>query len=180
MLSFLNRSVEDGFQATSRAKKAVACLLYVSRQPIAYVEKTLGRFGGGGFFGMAGPVRAVSSRTCDLLPTAARVAEILNPGFDLSGRLSKLLIRLELGIPADSVELATGAGRTLTRGDYLALLDGGLSTVSQIEESSDELILSHVGGSRPKLRAIRGACLAANRQTVSEDSKSPMLEPYQP
>jgi hypothetical protein len=56
--------------------------------------------------GAAGPIRAVAARTCDLMPVAARVAEILNPTLDLRDRVRRLAIRLTHGVPAAVVELA--------------------------------------------------------------------------
>src|SRR5690349_2378062 len=78
------------------------------------------------FDGVAGPLRSVASRTCDLLLAVTRVAELLHPGLDLSERCSRLLTRLEVGVPAAAVPLAAQAGTRLTRGDYLSLLRAGL------------------------------------------------------
>ena len=45
-------------------------------------------------WGSSGPIRGVAARTSDLLPAAARVAEILHPSLDLSERAGRLVLRL--------------------------------------------------------------------------------------
>ena len=79
LLQSLRRAVSDDYTPTMRAKKAVACLLFVSGKPMHEIEANLTQFGGA-FGGAAGPVRSVAARTSDLLPVAARVAE--NSGSD--------------------------------------------------------------------------------------------------
>jgi hypothetical protein len=37
---------------------------------------------------------------------AARIAELLHPGIDLSERVGRFVLRLELGIPSEAVDLA--------------------------------------------------------------------------
>jgi hypothetical protein len=68
-----------------RAKKAVACLLWISGTPMSEIEEVLTRFGGR-FDGAAGPMRSVRSRTADVLPTVAMVAQLLHSGLDLTQR----------------------------------------------------------------------------------------------
>jgi helicase len=113
----LRRYVPDEHTGTMRAKKAAACLFWISPTPMAEIERALTQHGGA-YDGAAGPVRAVSSRTCDLLPAVARVATFLHPGLDLTDRVSRLLVRLELGVPAPAVALARSAGTKLGRPDY--------------------------------------------------------------
>lgn len=108
LLSVLRQRVADTHQATMRAKRAAACLLFVSGQPMTEIETILGQFGGA-FGGAAGPIRSASSRTCDLLPTAARIAEILHPELDLAERVNRLAIRLTYGVPSAAVNLAENA-----------------------------------------------------------------------
>lgn len=75
LISALGQFVADGFHSTLRAQKAVACLLFVSRLTMTDIERVVAQFGGA-FGGAEGPVRAVVAWTCDLLPTAARVAAL--------------------------------------------------------------------------------------------------------
>lgn len=162
VLAALHRNVTSQHQGTLRAKKAVACLLWVSGRPMDEVERVLTQFGGA-FDGAAGPVRAVSARTCDLLSAAARVAGILHPSLRLEDRLRRLLVRLDVGVPAVAVELASNAGDALGRGDYQRLVQAGLVSIGAIEVAPDESLLPCVGMSREKVQALRAAVGAARR-----------------
>ena len=64
LLHSLRRAVTDDHTSTMRAKKAVACLLFVSGKPMTEIEANLTQFGGA-FGGAAGPVRSVAARTSD-------------------------------------------------------------------------------------------------------------------
>ncbi|MHC5718589.1 MAG: hypothetical protein ACYTX0_42590, partial [Nostoc sp.] len=71
LLNALERGVTTQDQSTLRAKKAVACLLFVTHRPTAEIESILTQFGGAPG-GAAGAIRDVAERTCDLLPTVAQ------------------------------------------------------------------------------------------------------------
>ncbi|MBU6299498.1 MAG: DEAD/DEAH box helicase, partial [Alphaproteobacteria bacterium] len=74
----LGRSARESYDQALRAKKAAACLLFISGREMSEIEQILTQHGGA-FDGAAGPIRGVASRTCDLMPTAARIAELLHP-----------------------------------------------------------------------------------------------------
>src|SRR5207247_10742356 len=57
VINQLRRGTTEQSQDTLRAKKAVACLFYVSGQPMSEIERVLTQFGGA-FGGAAGPIRA--------------------------------------------------------------------------------------------------------------------------
>jgi hypothetical protein len=82
---------------------AVSCMLWITEWSLAEIEATLTQFGGR-FDGAAGAVRSVAARTCDLLPTVVRVAELLHPTLDLSERYERLRTRLEIGVPSVTVD----------------------------------------------------------------------------
>jgi helicase len=155
-VSALKRRVNDQHQGTLRAKKAVACLLWMSEWPLTEVERVLTQFGGT-LDGAAGDIRAVSTRSVDLLPTVIRVAELLHSGLDLSGHLSRLLTRLEVGVPGSAVDLAAIAGSRLRRDDYQRLIKAGLCSINAIEVSSDEELLACLRDNQQKLDEIRRA-----------------------
>ncbi len=148
--SAMQRSVQEETQPTLRAKKAVASLLWVTDKPLNDIENVMTQFGGK-FNGAAGQIRGVATRTCDVLPTVARIVEMLYPNIDLSNRTSRLLVRLELGIPGSLVDLAFRVGRIFTRGDYLNLLKTGISTVEQFEKTGKEELLNCLGNDEEKL-----------------------------
>ena len=97
-------SVADAHQATVRAKKAVACLLFVSG--------TTDERGRSGPYSIrrrlrcaAGPARSVAARTCDRW-AQRRGFRIWHPELDLGERVRRLAIRLTLGVPASAVHSA--------------------------------------------------------------------------
>ncbi len=165
-------------QATLRAKKTVASLLWITDLPMAQIEKVLTQFGGG-LDGAAGPVRNVSARTCDLLPTVTRVAELLHPGLDLAERRSRLLTRLEVGVPAAAADLAAQIGSRLTRGDYRRLITNGLCSIEAIEQSSDEELLACLNNSDTKFAEVRRAVNEYRRQEKEYESATPILPQYE-
>ncbi|KKX47290.1 hypothetical protein L950_0227330 [Sphingobacterium sp. IITKGP-BTPF85] len=90
----------------------------------------------------AGAIRSVVSRVCDILPTVSAIAEILHPEVNFGERVSKLLLRLELGIPSSIVELAEILGRTLNRGEYLELLKIGIINKDRFINADKQVLLS--------------------------------------
>lgn len=178
VLSALSRWTRDEHQKTLRAKKGVACLLYITDRAMSEIERILTQFGGA-FGGAAGPIRNVASRTCDLLPTVFRVSEILHPGLDLSERLSRLLTRLEIGLPGAAVELAAQARTQLSRADYLQLHRSSLFKIDALETASDEKILAFLGEDKRKLGVVREAVRAHRTQEAEQDIITPILEPYE-
>ena len=178
LLVCLTRSVSEPQQSTLRAKKAVACLLFVSGRAMSEIEAVLTQFGGA-LDGAAGPIRAVAARTCDLLPTAARVAEILHPDLDLGDRIGRLAIRLTLGIPAAIVDLARYAGADLLRGDYRRLAAAGLCEPAAIAAAPENRLLGCIDNNVRKLAVLRGAAEALMKQASQEAVITvPILEPY--
>jgi hypothetical protein len=144
--------VRDRFTATLRAKRATACLMWMSTQPRTTIERAVIQFGGART--AAGPIQAVASRTCDVLPVVARTAEILHPGTDLSEQTAALLVCLEIGLPKELAPLALAAGRALNRGEYLQLLAAGIRTPEGVRDADDQS-LEQVLGSSMRVRQLR-------------------------
>lgn len=180
VLNALQRGTTEDHQATLRAKKAVACLLFVSGRAMSEIERVLTQFGGA-FGGAAGPIRAVAARTCDLMPVAARVAEILHPTLDLGDRVRRLAIRLTYGVPSAAVDLAQFAGADLLRGDYCRLAAAQLCEPEQIDAATDDQILACVDKDRRKLALVRDAAKrVAKRRAEAVAPSAPILEVYVP
>jgi helicase len=179
VLAGMSRNSNDVHQATLRAKRSAACLLWVGGVPISKMEDILTQFGGA-LNGAAGPIRAVKSRTCDLLPTVAKIAEVLNSGLALEERIQRLLVRLEIGIPSASVEIASLVGDALSRADYLGLAEMRLCQVEAIDGASDEQILTCLSGDKDKLQAVRAASVEAKRARKQPTFAPPILAPYEP
>ncbi|MBL8792391.1 MAG: DEAD/DEAH box helicase [Planctomycetia bacterium] len=155
----LRRYVADEHTGTMRAKKAAACLFWISMMPMADIERALTQHGGKND-GAAGPVRAVASRTRDLLPAVGRVAAFLHPETALADRVARLLVRLELGVAGDAVAIARHTGVRLTRGDYQDLVKAGLTTAAAIDAAGEEVLLACVGGDQDKASLVREASAA--------------------
>jgi helicase len=156
ILAHLGRNITQRAQDTVRAKKAVACLYYISGMGMEQIESAMGRFGGA-FDGAAGPIRNVASRTCDVLPMIARAAEVLHAGIDLQKRTERLLFRLDHGVQGPAVDLARHAGRALDRGDYKRLCEAGMTTREALARADDGVLLALLGNDRQKLSAVRDA-----------------------
>jgi len=150
---------------TLRAKKATACLLWMSTHPRADLEREMVKHGGPRT--AAGPIQQVASRTCDLLPTVRAVAEILHPGLDLSEPLVRLLVCLEIGLPLELASLATAAGRRLTRAEYLAFHRLGYATPEALFTADDQ-VLKDVVGSDVRTSELRRALRAYADQVEAQ------------
>ena len=179
VMAALNWDTRDEVASTLRAKKAVAALLFIAGKPMDFIETSMLQFGGGGD-GAAGAVRNVTSRTCDMIPAAARVAELVVPGVDIAGRIERLLVRLTHGIPGATVDIARECGASLSRGDYLALAEAHLTEPERVVSAPDVSLLSCLGDDRDKLIEIRrGAEAAVARRAAAAIVPSPILEPYE-
>lgn len=156
ILGSLQRNITAPGQETVRAKKAAACLYYVSGMGMEEIERAMSQFGGA-FDGSSGPIRSVTSRTCDVLPMIGRVAELLHAGLELEQRVAKLVLRLDLGIQGPVVDLARYAERNLDRADYRRLCDARMTERDALVAAEDNALLPLVGSDRRKLVALRDA-----------------------
>lgn len=168
--------VREPHEQGARAKRAVAALAYIGGQDMTAIEEMLQKHGG--FGGSAGPIRGISARTCDVIGTAARIAEILHPGLDLSDRIDRLRIRLNLGIPGQATDLGREAGQELARGNYLALVRAGLTSSERIMTASDAAILACVDDSSERLAVVRKAAVVMQARSKARDTATPYLPPY--
>jgi helicase len=178
ILHALQSSTSQENQSILRAKKAVACLLWITDKPLSEIEKILTRFGGS-LDGAAGPIRSVRARTCDLLPVVARVAEILHTGLDLGKRVARLLTRLEVGVPAAVADLAAVAGSRLARGDYHRLLKVGRCTIDAVEQSSNEELLDCLAGDKEKVAVLHDTVKTFREWQSEQEPSTPILPPYE-
>jgi helicase len=178
ILHVLQSSASQKNPSTLRAKKAVACLLWMTDKPLSEIEKIL-IHSGRRLDGAAGPIRSVRARTCDLLPIAARVAEILQPSLDLGKRVARLLTRLEVGVPAAAADLAAVAGSRLARGDYHRLFKVGRCTIDAVEQSSEEELLDCLADNKEKVAILRDAVAIYRERQDEQESSIPILPLYE-
>jgi ATP-dependent DNA helicase len=156
ILGFIQQTSSQALQTVTRSKKAAVCLYYISGVAMSEIENAVSQFGGG-FGGSAGPIMSVTERTCDVLPTIARAAELLHPGLQLGDRASRLTFRLAYGIQGPAVDLARYAERSLDRADYKRLCDASCTGRERLTASDDATLLPLLANDQRKLTAIRAA-----------------------
>lgn len=178
LLNNLAQNTVISHQATLRAKKAIACLFFVTQRSISDIEAVLTQFGGSPG-GAAGAIRDIAARTSDLLPTVSQIASILHPSLDLEERVERLLIRLSIGLPPACVDLAKQIGNQLTRGDYLQLVRANLCGIEAIESSSDSALLICLSNDHEKLEVLRQAVKSYYQHQRSQVPTQTLLEPFE-
>jgi helicase len=132
----------DHLLVTRRAKRALGCVLWIEGMPRQQMEALLMRHHRDN--AVAGAVQGTVNRTIDLLPTALRVLEFVHET-DLAEIESSLLLRLQFGIPAALIDLGVLYGDRLSRAQYLALGDAGLTTPESLEAAEDEALAAILG-----------------------------------
>lgn len=154
VLDALGQHAQSNVVLAARAKKAVACLLWMNGMPAAQLERIVMQHYKDR--SAIGPIRTVASRTQDVISAIIDIAAVIHPTADLA-RLGELLpVQLELGVPAELAPLAT-AGADLVREHYLSLVSAGLNTPELIDQADDETLLQHIGGVSQRLRTLREA-----------------------
>jgi hypothetical protein len=141
------------YLAARRAKKAVACLLWTTGVPAASFEPALMKHMKDR--DAIGPVRAVASRTRDVIDTVIAIAREAHPEAELDTLAEFLPIQLELGVPANTVWLARTAGTAISRQTYLNLSNRQLTSPETIHAATDETLMECVGDSQEAVRRLR-------------------------
>jgi hypothetical protein len=136
---------------TLRAKKAMACLLWMSGRSRQDIEMTLTQHMRETV--AAGAVNQVRSRTIDLLPVVISVAEIIRD-VDMAERQDDLMLRLDLGIPADLLSIARVIRGRFARTEYLRLRAEGLDTVAAVADIPLEELAKRLGGEEERAEAV--------------------------
>ena len=98
--------------------------MWVSRIPMETIERELNQH----MYqqvGLAGPVRAIADRTRDLLPAVGAVLQELHSDRPGDPLVARTMLRLELGIQADLIELARVLNTALTRPQWARLPSSG-------------------------------------------------------
>jgi helicase len=153
--------------AAERAKRAVACMLWMAGLPIGRIEHQL-------MLHMpskdaAGAARASADRTQSVVSTVIDIARCLHPEADLDDLGRLLPVQLEYGVPAELVPLAQHAGAALGRTDYLRLAAKPLTDPTAILDASDDVLLQCLNGDKTKLPMLRQAARAAYDRDDSTD-----------
>jgi len=172
MINAIDRS-GDPVVTAARAKKAVGCLLWSNGVPSAQLERTVMQHWRDR--NAIGPVRAVTSRTRDVIDTVIGIAYEIHPATDLDKIASILPVQLELGIPAGLAPCAI-AGANLQREHYLGLISEGITTLDLIAQSDDEKLLQFIAKDESRLRSLRDA-VARAVEIAAEPTLDDLLPP---
>jgi len=144
MTQALQRYCADQFAYWARCKRAALLYDWIEGTPIEVLEK---RYSATPFQGAVGygNIIGIAESTRFHLRSAHQILSTLFPGEPvfLAG-LDEILRRLEFGLPARALPLATLRIR-LTRGQCLALLAIGVSTQAELEALGDERLIDCLG-----------------------------------
>lgn len=173
LISSLSAHAEDQKAITMRMKKATAAIAYISDMTLEDIEIFLVTHMRKD--PIAGAIRATANRTCDVLPTVAKIAEHLYPNNNIVDRVDTLLVRLATGASADMIYLARQTGTKLTRGDYFDLMKSGFTNFENLEQADDTALMKCIGADPFKLIAIRDAITNMRQEEIDEEIT---LRPY--
>jgi len=143
VIQALQLNATAAHQPTLRAKKAAGCFLWMDGRGRQEIERILMQFDRNQ--AAAGPLNSVVNRVLDLLPTLMRIAEVLHD-VDLSEQESRLMLRLQLGLPVVLGPVAMQVGTDLSRAQYLALLRADLTTAAAIRSTDSDQLLALLDG----------------------------------
>ncbi len=124
-------------------KRAVACLLLMTRNPMADIERNLLQHTRDR--SAAGNIRGVASRTRDVIDAVVQVALLQGRTVSASLATDDLGLQLELGLPVEGLALARLLGAEIGRGDYLALLNAGVVDEVQLRKLNEGALDAIVG-----------------------------------
>jgi hypothetical protein len=149
----------DRKTGAERAKRAVACLMWMAGVPINDIERGI-------MLHMpsndaAGIIRATADRTQSVITTVIDIARCLHPDAQLDDLANLLPGQLEFGIPPELVPLAQRTGAALDRSDYLRLNSESLAEPEAILDADEDALLSCLNGNTTKLLALQHAALTA-------------------
>jgi hypothetical protein len=99
----------------------------------------------------AGPIRGVAARTRDVIEVVANIATYYGSTISEENGVSELALRLELGLPRESIALARQLGNALGRGDYLRLLDAGILSWVDVENTEPDQLRGLLGPTKADL-----------------------------
>jgi hypothetical protein len=128
--SLINGLHIDGGAPMKRAKRAVACLRYISPSPMQAIEAELTQHMRP--TGTAGAIRSAASRTRDVLGAVAQVSLFRGHSLMRDDLADSTALLLETGAPTAMLEVAKELGNALTRAEYLGLLSRDITAVQAV------------------------------------------------
>jgi helicase len=144
IVNALQRFVDDQFAYYARCKRASILWDWINGVPVERIEETYTANPFQGKIGY-GDIRKFADATRFHLGAAHRITNILFvTGGPTEESIDRLLRQLEIGLPVQALGLVD-VPTDLTRGDYLALLQGGIQTADQLWQHSDEQLTQILG-----------------------------------
>lgn len=164
IVTSLQRNAGDFFAYYARCKRALLLWEWIRGVPMETIEQTysVNPYNAVGY----GDVRGCADTTRFHLRAAHQIATVMFIDKGPSEEsVEAILKQLEVGIPADALELLS-LPLTLTRGEYLALYQAGIRKPEDLWERSEAVLQELIGSDRAaqleKLRPDSAAAEAAS------------------
>jgi helicase len=175
LIRSLQSTARNATQAVARTKRGSAAAMWISGVPIEVIEGQLNQHMWRRS-GLSGAVRAVADRTRDMLPAVAAVIRELAPEKPLDQLVERTMIRLELGIPAEIVDLADRTGEVMSRAQWLALHGRGLNSIEAIDAADIDDLSTILGSSTMAQRLKKTVEHLVTEESLSELHLPPPIE----
>jgi helicase len=135
----LQHGAKDCFDYYARCKRAAILWAWICGDPIEKIEQQFSITPFAGNVG-AGDIRSIADRTRLYLRSAFKIADVLLLGMGPNeDDIDRLLNQLEVGIPAEAMDLLD-LPFILSRGEYLTLYRDGFATIQSVQMLSPDLI----------------------------------------
>lgn len=146
IVTALQRNADDMFDYYARCKRALILLDWTSGTPMQTIEQN---YSATVYYAIEySHIKSIADTTRFHLRPAAQIATVMFVDRAPSDEdIERYLVQLEMGIPADAVDLLA-IPVVLTRGEYLTLYQRGIRTVEQLWELPTEAIAEFVGVGR--------------------------------
>jgi len=144
MAQTLQRYCRDQFGYWARCKRAALTYDWIEGTPVEVLEKRYSTTPVAGAIAY-GNIIGIADATRFHLRSAHQILSTLFPGeLQFLAGLDEILQRLEFGLPARALPLATLRVR-LTRGQCLTLLSAGIASEAELDALSDERLQDYLG-----------------------------------
>jgi replicative superfamily II helicase len=142
----LQRFAEDNDGYLARCKRASLLSDWTNGVPIEAIEE---QYSGNLFSRVGyGDIRSIADTTRFHLRSARQIVALLLAGTpDLEAQIDRVLRQLEVGIPADSIDLLD-LPLTFDRADYLALRHAGIRTRAELWAAPSDAVRTAVGNDK--------------------------------
>ncbi|WP_285608967.1 DEAD/DEAH box helicase [Actinokineospora globicatena] len=153
-----------------RGRRALACKMWSTGQPMAAIEQALTlhmRPSDG--VREPGPVAHAAQRTADIIGAVVDIAFHIHPDADLGELAQVLHWQLSLGIATGLVPIARHLEQPVDREVYLRLAKAGLPDAASVASADAAVLLSCAGEAESVAEAVRVAAKAAVAEAEQPD-----------